>query len=440
MTIQVKLQDHTGLVTRQARIAENASVARLIPALVSQLALPVVAGERPIYYHLSHKNRILADDETLASAGVADGDTLTIAPEMIAACFPPGTLIAGPDNTQLPIEDVRPGDPVTSLDARTRELFVGTVAERLVTSAQDFVLVNGRLKVTPSHFVFADESWQRAGALKPGQHLLALDGTRPLIEKLERLQPGPSKVYNLHLGNPEHTFFADDILVHNSVRKMVSDEFDETVRESSKRGVSYPLRQTAQELRLADEDRKKLIEEIAEVLDARFLVRIVNERKATEKEREEAQGSLVVRPVFGMPGTDGQYECDVFMIMPFVEEFQSIYMDYVKPVIESFGLVVKRGDDFFSDRTIIDDIWSGIARCRLVVADCTGRNVNVFYELGLAHAIGKSTILITQQVSDLPFDLQGRRAIVYADNSRGLKNLEKQLRESISALNLTASE
>jgi uncharacterized ubiquitin-like protein YukD len=365
MAIEVALQDHTGRVTRQVRMAEKAPVERLVPAIVTALGLPVVAGERPVLYRLSYNNRILSDDETLQSAGVVDGDALTIVPEMTASCFLPGTLIAGPDNSRAPIEDLMPGDCVTSLDARTRELCVGMVIERLVTSARDFMLINGRLTVTPSHFVFADDSWQRAGSLKPGQLLLALDGGRPPIDTLERLRLGPSKVYNLHPGNPEHTF---------------------------------------------------------------------------EKEREEAQGSLVVRPVFGRPGADGQYECDVFMIMPFVEEFQSIYMDYIKPVVESFGLIVKRGDDFFSDRNIIDDIWSGIARCRLVVADCTGRNANVFYELGLAHTLGKPTILITQKVADLPFDVQGRRAIVYADNSRGLKNLEKQLRESISALNLTGSE
>jgi len=85
MAINVVLEDHTGNVTHQAKMVENVPVQRLIPAIVTALGLPVTdpAG-RPITYHLSHNNRRLQEDETLESAGVQSGDTLTIVPEMTA--------------------------------------------------------------------------------------------------------------------------------------------------------------------------------------------------------------------------------------------------------------------------------------------------------------------------------------------------------------------
>jgi len=85
MAINVILEDHTGNVTHQAKMVENVPVQRLIPAIVTAMGLPVTdpAG-RPITYHLSHNNRRLQEDETLESAGVQSGDTLTIVPEMTA--------------------------------------------------------------------------------------------------------------------------------------------------------------------------------------------------------------------------------------------------------------------------------------------------------------------------------------------------------------------
>lgn len=85
MAIQVTLEDHTGNVSHQAKMVENVPVQRLIPAIVTALGLPITdpAG-RPITYHLSHNNRRLQEDETLESAGVRSGDTLTVVPEMTA--------------------------------------------------------------------------------------------------------------------------------------------------------------------------------------------------------------------------------------------------------------------------------------------------------------------------------------------------------------------
>jgi proteasome lid subunit RPN8/RPN11 len=85
MAVAIRIVDHTGNVSRQAKLAENAEIRRLIPAIVTTLSLPITdpAG-RPITYHLSYNDRALQEDETLESAGVQTGQTVTIVPEMTA--------------------------------------------------------------------------------------------------------------------------------------------------------------------------------------------------------------------------------------------------------------------------------------------------------------------------------------------------------------------
>lgn len=85
MAIQVKLEDHTGNKQHQVKMAESASVEKLIPATVTALGLPMTdqAG-RPMTYHLSYKGRRLQEEETLEGVGVQTGETLTLVPEMIA--------------------------------------------------------------------------------------------------------------------------------------------------------------------------------------------------------------------------------------------------------------------------------------------------------------------------------------------------------------------
>ncbi|WP_321794997.1 hypothetical protein [Caballeronia sp. J97] len=63
--------------------------------------------------------------------------------------------------------------------------------------------------------------------------------------------------------------------------------------------------------------------------------------------------------------------------------------------------------------TIVDDIWQGIREAKLLIAELTDWNPNVFYELGLAHAISKPVILISKSIDDVPFDLRSIRVLVY---------------------------
>jgi hypothetical protein len=107
----------------------------------------------------------------------------------------------------------------------------------------------------------------------------------------------------------------------------------------------------------------------------------------------------------------------VFVLMPFAPEFDQIYQQGIKPAWEELGFRVLRADEEFHVHDIMcHAICQNIQRARFIVADMTGRNPNVFYELGLAHAFGKPVILITPHKDYVPFDLQ---AILYINYGVG---------------------
>jgi hypothetical protein len=103
-----------------------------------------------------------------------------------------------------------------------------------------------------------------------------------------------------------------------------------------------------------------------------------------------------------------------FVLMPFEDNFTAVYTGLIKPPLVEAGFVVQRADSLVHQQQILKDIVKGIAEATLIVADVTGLNENVLYELGLAHALGKRVVMITQDISGLPFDLRAYRVNEYS--------------------------
>lgn len=422
MTIRVAILDPSSTKKTQVEVPDNVSAVRLIRALVTRMGLPTVdQREEPISYRLGYSRNgedvEVLPEQTLAQAGIQNDDTLRLYADMRAGCFLPGTKISLASGSTLPIELLDSGDQVLSFDTRNQKLCTGVVQEKTTTDVGHYLVINDLLRITASHLVYVDGQWQPAGNLAAGRHLSSEAGRQWRIDSIRKIA-NRAVVHNLHLSNREHTFFADGVLVHNMTMKVAWNE---------SHAIATPWRLTAA-------DRQMLVGEIIDAFEARTLVKIIDQIATPREEREKTHGTILAKPIFGLPHEDGQYQCDAFMIIPFSPQFQSIYEDYIKPVIEAHSLMISRADDFFTNRSIIEDLWSALARARFIIADCTGRNANVFYELGIAHTLGKPTILLAQTLSDLPFDIQGRRAILYEDRSKGLKLLQDRLREAVVAL------
>jgi len=115
---------------------------------------------------------------------------------------------------------------------------------------------------------------------------------------------------------------------------------------------------------------------------------------------------------------------EVFVLMPLKREYENIYLKVLKPVIESLGYQVSKADKNLKSGVIIEQIYESIRNASLIVADVSGRNPNVFYELGYANALGKRYVIITRSRRDIPFDIEHLRYFKYRPGSN-----EERLKE-----------
>jgi hypothetical protein len=122
-----------------------------------------------------------------------------------------------------------------------------------------------------------------------------------------------------------------------------------------------------------------------------------------------------------------------FVIMPFSGAWCASVYRTIRELAVVQGLYCRRADEYF-DRVILSDIWRHINEAAVIIADLTDANPNVYYELGIAHSVGKDTISLIQQGQSLPFDQRSFRVIEYGFDGRNVHDLEPQLREAITSL------
>ena len=137
-------------------------------------------------------------------------------------------------------------------------------------------------------------------------------------------------------------------------------------------------------------------------------------------------GEIICSPEFVKRQFSTTEDPFCFVIMPFeVPLLQEIYEQHVKGVVEETGLSCIRGDDIYGINSVMEDVWTSLCRCRIVLGEFTGRNPNVLYEAGIAHTLGKPLVMITQDLSDIPFDFKHIRVIEYRNSPSGYDVLVK---------------
>lgn len=168
--------------------------------------------------------------------------------------------------------------------------------------------------------------------------------------------------------------------------------------------------------------------------------RIVKDVAKTYFENEIAHNDKInnmvkINPIFN--GREFIINKDlIFMLSPFAEPFDTIFIDHIKPTVEKIkNFNCLRADNIYDNKPIIEDIWKHINEASIIIAELTGRNPNVFYEVGIAHTIGKEVILLTQDINDIPFDLRHLRCIVYEYTPKGISSLEANLTNTINNIN-----
>ena len=125
-----------------------------------------------------------------------------------------------------------------------------------------------------------------------------------------------------------------------------------------------------------------------------------------------------------------------FVLMPIRPAFDDVLKESIRPAVTDNGLECQRADDIHNNEEIMEDVWERIWECRIVIADLTDDNPNVFYEVGIADTLGKNVIFIAQHNSSghPPFDVSARRIIFYDNNAQGRQKLRKNLADMIASV------
>lgn len=130
------------------------------------------------------------------------------------SCFLAGTEITLAEGGVKPIESIEAGDVVLAWDETSGEMKPDTVRQVHEPVEVDlYLVVNGSLRLTPTHPVLSDGEWVKIGQLRPGDSLTAADGAVVPIESIETVEEKVT-VYNFAV-NPYGTYVAGGVIVHN---------------------------------------------------------------------------------------------------------------------------------------------------------------------------------------------------------------------------------
>jgi hypothetical protein len=119
-----------------------------------------------------------------------------------------------------------------------------------------------------------------------------------------------------------------------------------------------------------------------------------------------------------------------FVAMPFAPEFEDVFHYGIQNPVHAAGLLCERVDAAVFEGLIIQRILSRIASARVVVAELSGANPNVYLEVGYAWASKVPTVLLVRDVNELRFDVKGHRCLVY----RNIRELEVLLAAELKAV------
>ena len=297
------------------------------------------------------------------------------------------------------ILDQNAGKPCTSADTAAY-LGVGHSGpyQMEVSSARKYGLLESPAegKIQPSELA--------KKILRPQSDSDELQGLREAIMNA----PQVSEVYKHYRGEnlPDPEFFKNTVVDKYSVPLEKADEFRQIFLKSLK------------EAELLSEHGDK-----TRVLDV------------TEEDSSPSQKTDALKKLGKKVKVSATDSC--FVMQPFSAPLGEYYEKIYRPAIEKAGLKSVRADaDIFGTGKIIDQVWRGITEAKVLVAELTSRNANVFYELGLAHALEKPVVLVSSSEEDVPFDLQHIRVIYYDVNDPfwGNKLIDKVAENVLSAI------
>jgi hypothetical protein len=220
----------------------------------------------------------------------------------------------------------------------------------------------------------------------------------------------------------------------------LTDRFDETVQFLG----TYTTR--LHQRRLEAEDWRETDTRIRATLQSTGLgVYLDSLRESAARLKQDVLflGPERLYPAPKMPGGLGKVRC--FIVMPFSLEWSNDVHRTLSGACKSMSVQPLRGDDVFTPTDILVDIWHSLNGADFVIADITGRNPNVLYELGIAHTLAKPVLIISSIAADIPIDLSTRRVILYGQSEGDWREdlrikVSKAIKEILGAYGLNSTD
>ena len=121
-----------------------------------------------------------------------------------------------------------------------------------------------------------------------------------------------------------------------------------------------------------------------------------------------------------------------FLLAPMHPFFEDEVL-ITKNACRSVGMACETADEEFISGPILSVIVRKMLSAAVVVAIIDGRNPNVFYEIGLAHAFGKPVVIITSGIDEVPFDIQSQRLVIvdWGDGAMAADKIRRAITETI---------
>jgi ATP-dependent Clp protease ATP-binding subunit ClpC len=120
-----------------------------------------------------------------------------------------------------------------------------------------------------------------------------------------------------------------------------------------------------------------------------------------------------------------------FVLLPHTPEFNALFETSIRPAMTANGIQAHKAEDIYQPGSILSQVWRSIRTAEVIVADVSGINPNVIYELGLCYGLHRCPILLVRDPSELPFNLRSLRYIKYQNTIPGAENLKSELTQAI---------
>ncbi|MDY7230838.1 hypothetical protein [Hyalangium rubrum] len=146
--------------------------------------------------------------------------------------------------------------------------------------------------------------------------------------------------------------------------------------------------------------------------------------------RVQRMTAFVQAPPLATAGTVSMDKPHAFVAMPFAPELEDTYHYGILGPVKAAGLLCERVDQAVFDGPIIQRIRERIDTAKVVIADLSMANPNVYLEVGYAWGKGRPTVLMVRDVKELRFDVASYRCIVY----RSIRELETLLTRELERL------